>query len=53
MKMKGAVEELVKVLEELVEKLVEDRGSHQSDCGQDVSDEKAQLQEETGCQPGA
>ncbi len=54
MNMKGALEELVKVLEELVKEL-EDRRSqqHPVECGQDVNEEQAQLQEEMECQPDA
>ncbi len=46
-----AVEELVTALKELVEELVEDRGSQLRpvDCGQDVGEEQAQLQEEMEC----
>jgi hypothetical protein len=55
MNMKGALEELVKALEELVKELVEDRRSqqHPVECGQDVNEEQAQLQEEMECQPDA
>jgi hypothetical protein len=49
--MNGALEELVKALEELAEVLVEDHRSQQHlvDCLQGVDEEQAQLQEEMDC----
>jgi hypothetical protein len=49
MNRKEALEELVKILEELVE----DRRSQQHPVDCDVDEEQEQRQEEMECQPGA